>query len=146
MRKLSPIVLLVLLLAGWWWLQKPVAQQADTRYPLPAATAAAAPEPARTAAADASGLPSFLPREARQTLALIGRGGPFPYPQDDGVFGNREGRLPKQPHGYYREYTVQTPGLSHRGARRIVTGGRPPVVYYYTDNHYESFRSFTVSP
>ena len=146
MRKLSPIVLLVLLLAGWWWLQKPATQEADAQYPSSAA--AAAPEPARAPAiaAEPSALPFFLPHEARQTLALIASGGPFPYPQDDSVFGNREGRLPKQPRGYYREYTVQTPGLSHRGARRIVTGGRPPAVYYYTDDHYESFRSFRVSP
>jgi guanyl-specific ribonuclease Sa len=145
MRKLSPIVLLVLLLAGWWWLQKPATQEADAQYPSSAA--AAAPEPARAPAIAAEpSLPSFLPHEARQTLALIASGGPFPYPQDDSVFGNREGRLPKQPRGYYREYTVQTPGLSHRGARRIITGGRPPAVYYYTDNHYESFRSFMVSP
>lgn len=146
MRKLSPIVLLVLLLAGWWWLQKPATQQVDSRYSSPAATAPAAPQPALAPAANAFELPAFLPREARHTLALIGRGGPFPYPQDNGVFGNREGHLPKQPHGYYREYTVETPGLSHRGARRIVTGGRPPAVYYYTDDHYDSFRSFTVSP
>lgn len=146
MRKLSPIVLLVLLLAGWWWLQKPATQQVDSRYSSPTATAPAAPEPALAPAADAFELPPFLPREARQTLVLIARGGPFPYPQDDGVFGNREGHLPKQPRGYYREYTVQTPGLSHRGARRIITGGRPPAVYYYTDDHYDSFRSFTVSP
>lgn len=144
MRKLSPIVLLVLLLAGWWWLQKPT-QQVDSRYSPTTATAAAVPEPATAAATSASGLPAFLPREARQTLALIDRGGPFPYPQDNGVFGNREGHLPKQSHGYYREYTVETPGLSHRGARRIVTGGSPPTVYYYTDDHYDSFRSFTVS-
>lgn len=146
MRKLSPIVLLVLLLAGWWWLQKPAAQEADTQYPPSAATAASQRARASTGAAEPSALPSFLPHEARQTLALIDSRGPFPYPQDDSVFGNREGRLPKQPRGYYREYTVQTPGLSHRGARRIVTGGRPPAVYYYTDDHYDSFRSFTVSP
>jgi guanyl-specific ribonuclease Sa len=146
MRKLSPIVLLVLLLAGWWWLQKPAAQEADTQYPSPLATAASQPARASAIAPGPTGLPSFLPYEARKTLALIGSRGPFPYPQDDSVFGNRESRLPRQPRGYYREYTVQTPGLSHRGARRIVTGGRPPTVYYYTDDHYESFRSFRVSP
>jgi guanyl-specific ribonuclease Sa len=146
MRKLSPIALLVLLLAGWWWLQKPAVQEADTQYSPSAAVAAPTPARVPTVAAEPSALPSFLPHEARQTLALIANGGPFPYPQDDSVFGNREGRLPKQPRGYYREYTVQTPGLSHRGARRIITGGRPPAVYYYTDDHYESFRSFTVSP
>ena len=69
---------------------------------------------------------------------------PFPHPQDGDVFRNREGLLPDRPRGWYREYTVETPGLSHRGARRIVTGGDPPRAWYYTDDHYESFRAFTV--
>jgi guanyl-specific ribonuclease Sa len=81
-----------------------------------------------------------LPREARETLALIQAGGPFPYRKDGSVFGNREKRLPLKPRGYYREYTVTTPGARDRGARRIVTGGQPPEVYYYTDDHYRSFR------
>ena len=81
-----------------------------------------------------------LPLEARETLRLIDAGGPFPYRLDGIVFQNREGRLPEQPRGYYREYTVPTPGSSDRGARRIVTGANPPVVYYYTSDHYRSFR------
>jgi len=89
-------------------------------------------------------LPSFLPAEARSTVALIARGGPFPYHQDGGTFGNREGHLPNKPRGYYREYTVDTPGERSRGARRIITGGSPPEVWYYTDDHYDSFRAFTV--
>lgn len=84
-----------------------------------------------------------LPPEAAETLQLIRRGGPFPYPRKDGsVFGNFEKQLPPQQRGYYREYTVPTPGLSHRGARRIVTGGQPPREWYYTADHYESFRRF----
>jgi ribonuclease T1 len=79
--------------------------------------------------------------ELEATLALIKRGGPFPYSRDGIVFENRERLLPARPSGYYREYTVPTPGLSHRGARRIVTGGNPPEVFYYTDDHYRSFRS-----
>lgn len=86
--------------------------------------------------------PAFLPVEAGDTLARIRQGGPFPYPQDGSSFGNREGRLPRQPRGWYREYTVDTPGLRHRGARRIVTGGDPPREWYYSDDHYESFRRF----
>ena len=78
-----------------------------------------------------------LPPEGLQTLALIKQGGPFPYVKDGTVFGNREGLLPKQPRGYYREYTVPTPGLGHRGARRIVAGGGQ---YWYTADHYRSFR------
>jgi ribonuclease T1 len=79
-----------------------------------------------------------LPHEARETLALIKAGGPFPYPRDGAVFGNREGLLPKRDRGYYREYTVKTPGAKDRGARRIVTGRNSE--YYYTDDHYRSFR------
>lgn len=81
-----------------------------------------------------------------QTLALIQQGGPFPYPDKDGTtFYNREGQLPAQSQGYYREYTVPTPGVSHRGARRIVTGGHPPTIYYLTVDHYDSFRQLQVN-
>jgi ribonuclease T1 len=84
-----------------------------------------------------------LPPQARQTLALIKAGGPFPYQRDGAVFGNREGLLPKRERAYYREYTVKTPGARDRGARRIV-GGRCGesgcVEYFYTDDHYRSFR------
>ncbi|MGP4713691.1 MULTISPECIES: ribonuclease domain-containing protein [unclassified Psychrobacter] len=79
------------------------------------------------------------------TIALIGQGGPFPYPAKDGTtFYNREGHLPQEASGYYREYTVPTPGVSHRGARRIVTGGNPPTVYYLTVDHYDSFSQLQV--
>ena len=83
-----------------------------------------------------------LPAEALQTLRLIEAGGPFPYDRDGSVFQNREGRLPQRPRGYYREYTVATPGVKHRGARRIVCGGaaRKPVACYYSADHYRSFR------
>jgi ribonuclease T1 len=74
----------------------------------------------------------------------ITNGGPYEHRQDGAVFGNYEGLLPAQPRGYYHEYTVQTPGVRSRGARRIVTGGTPPVVWYYTDDHYRSFRRFEV--
>ena len=79
-----------------------------------------------------------LPNEARQTLALIKAGGPFPYTRDGSVFSNRESQLPKRNRGYYREYTVKTPGAKDRGARRIVAG--VPGEYYYTDDHYRTFR------
>jgi len=88
-----------------------------------------------------------LPPEARHTLDLIQRGGPFPYPHKDGsTFGNFEKRLPRQARGYYREYTVPTPGSRDRGARRLIAGrGHTGNVttsgeYYYTDDHYRSFR------
>jgi ribonuclease T1 len=79
-----------------------------------------------------------LPAEARQTLERIKAGGPFAYPQDGRVFSNRERLLPAMDRGYYREYTVRTPGARDRGARRIVAGSGGE--YYYTDDHYRSFR------
>ena len=79
-----------------------------------------------------------LPREAQQTLTLIKTGGPFPYSRDGIVFGNYEKRLPLKPRGYYLEYTVKTPGRRDRGARRIIAGEKAD--YYYTDDHYQTFR------
>ena len=84
-----------------------------------------------------------LPPEARETRRLISSGGPFPYEKDGTVFRNRERLLPAEARGFYREYTVKTPGLKHRGARRIVCGGREPtrpLNCYYTADHYASFR------
>ncbi|MFD8394820.1 ribonuclease domain-containing protein [Streptomyces sp. NPDC059680] len=80
-----------------------------------------------------------LPAEARRTLALIDKGGPFPYARDGVVFGNFEGHLPRHQRGYYHEYTVRTPGSHDRGARRIVTGRGGEI--YYTGDHYNSFRA-----
>ncbi|MCV7420277.1 ribonuclease [Mycobacterium yunnanensis] len=86
---------------------------------------------------------STLPREAADTVRAIHSDGPFRYPRDDGVvFGNREGHLPAQARGYYREYTVLTPGATNRSTRRMVTGGSPvtdPPEYFYTADHYDSF-------
>src|SRR5690606_18286628 len=115
--------------------------------PGPAADAPRTPTPGADvrAAKDDPAL-AFLPPEAHRTLALIDRGGPFPHRQDGTVFQNRERLLPQRPRGHYREYTVDTPGLGHRGARRIVTGGDPPAEWYYTADHYRSFRAFERRP
>jgi len=78
-----------------------------------------------------------LPPEARKTLNLIQKGGPFPYDRDGIVFRNREKKLPAAPVGYYRDYTVPTPGARNRGAQRIVTGQKREA--YYTNDHYQSF-------
>lgn len=83
-----------------------------------------------------------LPPEAQTTHRLVLAGGPFPHRKDGIVFGNRERLLPRKPRGYYHEYTVDTPGASDRGARRIVCGGREPSspeACYYTQDHYATF-------
>lgn len=149
-RNGMPWLLLAIAVVAWWLWPKPDAAPPPASPPI-AAPANAPPvvdieSPSAVAIPDAAhtALPAFLPAEARATVALIQRGGPFPHRQDGSVFGNREQRLPRQPRGWYREYTVDTPGLDHRGARRIVTGGDPPREWYYTDDHYDSFRRFDV--
>ena len=90
---------------------------------------------------------STLPKEARDTLALIRKGGPYPYTKDGSIFSNRERILPKESRGFYREFTVKTPHARDRGAKRIVCSGllpkqQPQVLdkCYYTDDHYASFK------
>ncbi|GAB3373094.1 hypothetical protein GCM10027431_24240 [Lysobacter rhizosphaerae] len=146
MRRIAWIFLALFVLLGLWlWSQQ--------RAPAPTASAptsvAALPQvaPVLPRAADdttVSRYPSFLPVEAHAVLQNIDRGGPYPFRQDGSVFQNREHRLPAQPRGYYHEYTVATPGASDRGARRIITGGEPPREYWYTDDHYRSFRRFGI--
>ncbi|HTS86497.1 MAG TPA: ribonuclease domain-containing protein [Usitatibacter sp.] len=101
------------------------------------APAAAQKYPAPGAAMAEIGVAS-LPPEARETLRLIRKGGPYPYARDGITFSNREGLLPKQKRGYYREYTVKTPGDRTRGARRIVTGAAGEL--YYSDDHYQHLK------
>ena len=85
---------------------------------------------------------SSLPLAAQHTLMLIEQGGPFPYSKDGTVFGNYEKKLPRQRRGYYREYTVKTPGVRHRGARRLIAGGEvaSPSEFFYTADHYQTFQ------
>jgi ribonuclease T1 len=115
---------------GWW------AHERGEREPAVVETPELRPE------AESTGLPP----EASATLQAIATGGPFAYDRDGTVFQNREGLLPQRPRGYYREYTVETPGSRDRGARRIVAGGDPPEVYYYTEDHYRSFRRIEGAP
>ena len=129
------------------WLALGFLLVAGARQWLPGATDVPAQTTSRTPAAPTDthpALPAFLPAEARATVALVRHGGPFPHRQDGQVFGNRGGLLPRQTSGWYRVYTVDTPGARDRGARRIVTGGTPPREWYYSDDHYRSFRAFTV--
>ncbi|CAJ24261.1 ribonuclease [Xanthomonas euvesicatoria pv. vesicatoria str. 85-10] len=130
------VVAIALLVAGLWGMR---AMQTPKPQFAPQLNA---PIAADTPTREVPRLPAFLPTEAMATIVLIQRGGPFPHPQDGGVFGNREHRLPERPRGYYREYTVDTPGSPDRGARRIVTGGTPPEAWYYSDDHYQSFKAF----
>ncbi|MEZ5702750.1 MAG: ribonuclease domain-containing protein [Burkholderiaceae bacterium] len=105
--------------------------------------AKAPPEPVLPGSAVASVAATGLPVQGQEVLYRIRQGGPFRFEKDGTVFGNRERLLPRQKRGYYREYTVPTPGLSHRGARRIVCGGQQPQrpdACFYTEDHYSSFR------
>ncbi len=103
--------------------------------------------PEVSVSADTIGL-SQLPREGQTVYQRILSGGPFAYEKDGTVFGNRERLLPRQPRGFYREYTVRTPGERDRGARRIVCGGkdvRQPETCFYTRDHYQSFQLIDAS-
>ena len=149
------MVLAAVLLVGLWWWSSQAATDATGRVPgSPATTTrdaggAGATDPSRTSTPrDTSGLPvlraSELPAQARETLALIAAGGPFPYSRDGVVFQNRERILPRRASGWYREYTVPTPGEDDRGARRIVTGRDG--LRYWTDDHYDSFSVIQEEP
>ncbi|MGW6915689.1 ribonuclease domain-containing protein [Kitasatospora sp. NPDC054939] len=126
----------------------PEAGPSPASSPTPASAAASASRPASAPASAATGwTPSDpgladvcrtrLPAQADRTLVLIAQGGPYPYRADGTVFQNRENRLPRRASGYYREYTVTTPGATDRGARRIVTGGAGE--QYWTADHYTTF-------
>ena len=111
---------------------------AATPDPAPAASGPVA-STGQTPRSDLPGVAAAdLPEQARDALALIDRGGPYPYRQDNTVFSNVERLLPARPAGYYREYTVVTPGSSGRGTRRLVVGAQGDI--YYTGDHYETFR------
>lgn len=134
MRRPGWVLVLLAAFALWAWQQ----ERGNTRHDV-----SAEPPAASAQQGDTARWPAFLPAEARDTLALIQAGGPFPYRQDGTTFQNREHRLPERERGYYREYTVDTPGAGDRGPRRIVAGGHPPSEFFYTDDHYGSFRRFT---
>lgn len=139
---LAPLLIIALVVGLWW-----VANRDTTAVEDPAARATSTTAPGGTAYPSAADTPdsgletiaeSKLPGEARATLELIRAGGPYPYDQDDKTFQNRERILPQQKRGYYREYTVETPGEGDRGPRRIVAGGDGDK--YWTTDHYDSFR------
>ncbi len=117
--------------------QTPTARVASTASALPPPTTQATPLLTQPIDGFDTITPDQLPPQARQTLALIAQGGPFPYRQDGQVFQNRERQLPRHPSGYYHEYTVETPGSDDRGARRIITGAAGEI--FYTNDHYVSF-------
>jgi ribonuclease T1 len=125
-RSAGSLAAILVIAAGTYWVQ---ARAPQTEIPSGPAVASVAH--------------AGLPAQGHEVLAQIRLGGPFRYEKDGTVFGNRERLLPGQKRGYYREYTVPTPGLDHRGARRIVCGGqqpRRPDACYYTADHYNSFK------
>lgn len=145
MRRLCALILMVVGLvvplvacSATATLPAPTVTVTQTVTPTPDPRSPSAPP---TRQAPTSGLPTIavseLPPEGQITLELIAAGGPFPYSQDDQTFQNREGILPSRPYGFYREYTVETPGSPDRGARRLVAGSDG--VVFYTDDHYNSF-------
>ena len=137
MRRFRPLLLLrIAIVAVTLW------QRHGELPGVPAGTNGSA---VATRAAPADDSMASLPPQAREMVQRIAAGGPFTHSQDGAVFGNYEALLPQQPRGYYHEYTVETPGARNRGARRIVTGGTPPTEWYYTDDHYRSFRRFEVA-
>ncbi|MDD5388678.1 MAG: ribonuclease domain-containing protein [Gallionellaceae bacterium] len=134
-----PILRLLLLLALLSFLAACGQAPEPTTLSVAEAAAARSLEPAHAPASAVELAVADLPPEGRATLALIKRGGPFAYSRDGIVFGNREGLLPTQSRGYYREYTMPTPGSRGRGARRIISGGGGGE-YWYTADHYRSFK------
>ena len=148
MRRYGWLLVAVVLLAFWTWqrhapapaVSPPAAGVPQTRMPTPRPL----PSADATAARDTTDPRNDLPAEARDTLERIAHGGPFVHRQDGAIFQNREHRLPPQPNGYYREYTVETPGAGDRGARRIISGGDPPMEYFYSNDHYRSFRRLPI--
>lgn len=140
---LAPLLVVALVVALWWVANRDTSSGAEGPGARATATAGASGTAyPSTADTPDSGLDTIaeskLPKEAKATLALIRAGGPYPYEQDDKTFQNRERILPQQQRGYYREYTVETPGEGDRGPRRIVTGEDGDK--YWTTDHYDSFR------
>jgi ribonuclease T1 len=138
------LVVAILTVVVIWWQQGDAGTTTEDPRAGPTASQSTSEAPGLPSPSDtgpASDLPvvaaADLPPEAQETLSLIDAGGPYPEEQDDETFENREGILPDQPEGYYREYTVPTPGSDDRGARRIVTGSNGE--FYWTDDHYSSF-------
>lgn len=153
LKKYSSILLIATLLLVFWLGKQSTQRDVSIANRAPAVSAPniqqlpeASTLPRSNSASRSSELPDFLPPEAKTTLELIASNGPFHHRQDGVVFQNREQRLPKKVRGYYHEYTVDTPGLDNRGARRIITGGTPIEIYYYTEDHYDSFREFEIQP
>ncbi|MFT4008883.1 MAG: ribonuclease domain-containing protein [Nocardioidaceae bacterium] len=139
-RWVGLVVLVAAVLLLWRAWHDPLDESEKGSAPSNSSTATSTPGSARTP--ETSGLKHVaaadLPAEAQQMLRTIDAGGPFEFRQDGAVFQNREGHLPAEPRGFYKEYTVVTPGSDDRGARRIVVGRDGS--FYYTDDHYDTFR------
>jgi ribonuclease T1 len=145
------VVLIVMVMVGWSQLRTSSTTTSASRTPTTIGSPDLGSSPRTTAPRPGCAEITYktvdvvdLPDEALDTLALVTSDGPYPYRQDDGVFSNRERLLPKQPTGYYREYTVVTPGSDDRGARRIIAGECGE--RWYTDDHYDNFRLIEGTP
>jgi ribonuclease T1 len=166
-NRVLAVLVLVLVLVAAWWLRGGSSPEEPGTAPAGATSASdvtsasdtpsASDSPSATGSSSASDAPSAadgippcdpaaLPAELEGVVDDVLAGGPYDYPRNDGVrFQNREGILPDESPDYYREFTVETPGVDHRGARRVVTGGEletDPERWYYTGDHYESFCAF----
>jgi guanyl-specific ribonuclease Sa len=129
--------LVALVVVGWFVKGNTSTPPPEQKKPVVTSTVQGAAVPGANSGLDVQAL-SKLPAEAGATWKLIEANGPFPYPRNDGVtFENREKRLPQKKSGYYKEYTVPTPGSQDRGARRLVTGAEKEV--FYTGDHYSTF-------
>lgn len=143
-RNVQRVLWLLALLAVaclWWWAESSTSDSSDTpsstQSSSPSSTGSTTGNPSSDSSNDRQADTDGLPPEVDETLELVDQGGPFPYDRDGVTFENREGLLPDRQRGYYREYTVPTPGEDDRGARRLVVGEAGEV--YYTADHYQSF-------
>lgn len=139
-RRQHPLMWIAALLAiaiGTLWQQRDRAERTADTEPRVTAPAQAQKTDAPSQKLDEVVRDAEERAELQKTLDLIARGGPFPYRNDGTVFANRERRLPQHERGYYREYTVVTPGAPNRGARRVVRGNGGET--YYTRDHYRTF-------
>lgn len=80
--------------------------------------------------------------DLKPTLDRIERGGSNRHRNDGTTFQNREGRLPRKPSGYYKEYVHPTPNERGPGPQRVIVGREGDI--WYTPDHYKTFKRLKV--